>query len=112
MNDELRRMLKDSLVALKILSQHFLFITKARYMIIPEPVQFISLKLFTVALASIPGTTKMSSNPNFVCIYFVSCMLSLPKCYHFDVVGEPGTPNDPESGAGGSLSSWQGHPSR
>jgi hypothetical protein len=31
---------------------------------------------------------------------------------HLDVVGGPNTPHDPESDAGGSLSSWQGHPSR
>jgi hypothetical protein len=31
---------------------------------------------------------------------------------HLDVVGGPSTPHDPESDAGGSLSSWQGHPSR
>jgi hypothetical protein len=36
----------------------------------------------------------------------------LPKGYHLDVVGGPSTPHDPESDAGGSLSSWQGHPSR
>jgi hypothetical protein len=35
-----------------------------------------------------------------------------PKGYHLDVVGGPSTPHDPESDAGGSLSSWQGHPSR
>jgi hypothetical protein len=38
--------------------------------------------------------------------------LSLPKGYHLDVVGEPSTPHDPESDAGWSLNSWQGHPSR
>jgi hypothetical protein len=32
---------------------------------------------------------------------------TLPKCYHLDVVGGPSTPHDPESDAGGSLSSWQ-----
>jgi hypothetical protein len=37
---------------------------------------------------------------------------ALPKCYYLDVVGGPSTPYDPESDAGGSLSSWQGHPSR
>jgi hypothetical protein len=37
---------------------------------------------------------------------------SLLKGYHLDVVGGPSTPHDPESDAGGSLSSWQGHPSR
>jgi hypothetical protein len=35
----------------------------------------------------------------------------LPKDYHFDVVGGPSTLHDPESDAGGSLSSWQRHPS-
>jgi hypothetical protein len=29
-----------------------------------------------------------------------------------DVVRGPSTPHDPESNAGRSLSSWQGHPSR
>jgi hypothetical protein len=38
--------------------------------------------------------------------------MSLPKGYHLDVVGGPSTPHDPESDAGGRLSSWQGHPSR
>jgi hypothetical protein len=36
----------------------------------------------------------------------------LPKGCHLDVVGGPSTPHDSESDAGGSLSSWQGHPSR
>jgi hypothetical protein len=31
---------------------------------------------------------------------------SLPKGYHLDVVGWPSIPHDPESDAGGSLSSW------
>jgi hypothetical protein len=45
--------------------------------------------------------------------YFVILKhLSLPKGYHLDVVGGPSTPHDPESDAGGSLSYWQGHPSR
>jgi hypothetical protein len=39
-------------------------------------------------------------------------LISLLKSYHLDVVGGPSTPHDPESDAGGSLSSWQGHPSR
>jgi hypothetical protein len=34
------------------------------------------------------------------------------KGCHLDVVGGPSTPHDPESDAGGSLSSWQSHPSR
>jgi hypothetical protein len=36
----------------------------------------------------------------------------LSKGCHLDMVRGPSTPHDPESGAGGSLSSWQGHPSR
>jgi hypothetical protein len=37
---------------------------------------------------------------------------SLSKGCHLDVVRGPSTPHDPESDAGGSLSSWQRHPSR
>jgi hypothetical protein len=37
---------------------------------------------------------------------------ALSKGCHLDVVRGPSTPHDPESDAGGSLSSWQGHPSR
>jgi hypothetical protein len=37
---------------------------------------------------------------------------TLLKGYHLDVVRGPSTPHDPESDVGGSLSSWQGHPSR
>jgi hypothetical protein len=47
---------------------------------------------------------------NFV--FLPLCESALPKGYHLDVVGGPSTPPDPESDAGGSLSSWQGHPSR
>jgi hypothetical protein len=36
---------------------------------------------------------------------------SLSKGCHLDVVRGPSTPYDPESDAGGSLSSWQSHPS-
>jgi hypothetical protein len=36
---------------------------------------------------------------------------SLSKGCHIDVVRGPSTPRDPESDAGGSLSSWQAHPS-
>jgi hypothetical protein len=38
--------------------------------------------------------------------------ISLSKGCHLDVVRGPSTPHDPESDAGGSLSSWQAHPSR
>jgi hypothetical protein len=37
---------------------------------------------------------------------------SYMKLCHLDVVRGPSTPHDPESDAGGSLSSWQTHPSR
>jgi hypothetical protein len=39
-------------------------------------------------------------------------ILTLSKGCHLDVVRGPSTPHDPESDAGGSLSSWQGHPTR
>jgi hypothetical protein len=41
---------------------------------------------------------------------YIDCIIS--KGCHLDVVRGPSTPHDPESDAGGSLSSWQGHPSR
>jgi hypothetical protein len=44
-----------------------------------------------------------------ICIGIVTF---LSKGCHLDVVRGPSTPHDPESNAGGSLSSWQGHPSR
>jgi hypothetical protein len=44
--------------------------------------------------------------PIYIYIY-----ISLSKGCHLDVVRGPSTPHDPESDAGGSLSSWQGHPS-
>jgi hypothetical protein len=43
---------------------------------------------------------------------YIYIYISLPKGCHLDVVGGPSTPHDPESDAGGSLSSWLGHPSR
>jgi hypothetical protein len=43
---------------------------------------------------------------------FLAFIHPLSKGCHLDVVGGPSTPHDPESDAGGSLSSWQGHPSR
>jgi hypothetical protein len=49
----------------------------------------------------------------FASVLFVKRTLSsLSKGCHLDVVRGPSTPHDPESDAGGSLSSWQGHPSR
>jgi hypothetical protein len=50
----------------------------------------------------------MQRIPTVVNLGFVD----LSKGYHLDVVGGPSTPHDPESDAGGSLSSWQRHPSR
>jgi hypothetical protein len=44
--------------------------------------------------------------------YGVIIKQALSKGCHLDVVRGPSTPHDPESDAGGSLSSWQGHPSR
>jgi hypothetical protein len=47
-----------------------------------------------------------------IIIILLSSSFPNPKGYHLDVVGGPSTPHDPESDAGGSLSSWQGHLSR
>jgi hypothetical protein len=45
--------------------------------------------------------------------FFWKCrVLTLSKGCHLDVVRGPSTAHDPESDAGGSLSSWQRHPSR
>jgi hypothetical protein len=44
--------------------------------------------------------------------YRVGLMLLRIGVRLFYVAGGPSTPYDPESDAGGSLSSWQGHPSR
>jgi hypothetical protein len=51
-------------------------------------------------------------NVHFIHFLFMVYFNTLPKGYHLDVVGGPSTPHDPKSDAGGSLSSWQGHPSR
>jgi hypothetical protein len=37
---------------------------------------------------------------------------TISKGCHLEVVRGPSTPHDPESDASGSLSSWQGHPTR
>jgi hypothetical protein len=47
-----------------------------------------------------------------VVICRVCRLVTLSKGSHLDVVRGPSTPHDPESDAGGSLSSWQRHPSR
>jgi hypothetical protein len=47
-----------------------------------------------------------------LCLFECLTPLTLSKGCHLDVVRGPSTPHDPESDAGGSLSSWQGHPSR
>jgi hypothetical protein len=44
--------------------------------------------------------------------FFESKPEALSKGCHLEVVREPSTPHDPESDAGGSLSSCKGHPSR
>jgi hypothetical protein len=44
--------------------------------------------------------------------FILKVTTTLSKDYHLDVVGGSSTPHDPESDAGGSLSSRQGHPSR
>jgi hypothetical protein len=61
-------------------------------------------------LACFNGTfeTGKTNGDNIFAIYNVT----LSKGCHLDVVRGPITPHDPESDAGGSLSSWQGHPSR
>jgi hypothetical protein len=60
--------------------------------------------------------------PRNNCIFYLNIALikqfcgsndvALSKGCHLDVVRGPSTPHDSESDAGGSLSSWQGHPSR
>jgi hypothetical protein len=57
---------------------------------------------------SVVVSTKITLNQNSLNVG----NSSFPKDYHFDMVGGPSTLHDPKSDAGGSLSSWQGHPSR
>jgi hypothetical protein len=57
--------------------------------------------------------TQLSTQDDFTTHCYCESFKSYnPKGYHLDVVGRPSTPHDPESDASGSLSSWQGHPSR
>jgi hypothetical protein len=53
------------------------------------------------AVINIPSFIKIGSG-----------IQTLSKGCNLDVVGGPSTPHDPESDPGGSLRSWQGHPSR
>jgi hypothetical protein len=56
-------------------------------------------------------SVKSFHSPHSINLYNTIC-LALSKGCHLDVVRGPSTPHDPESDAGGSSSSWQGHPSR
>jgi hypothetical protein len=61
----------------------------------------------------VPSLSQM--DPAHIPYFFkkrFNIILPLSKGCHLDVVRGPSTPHDPESDAGGSLSSWQGHPSR
>jgi hypothetical protein len=60
----------------------------------------------------IPNGCLASEEINCCACNIYSCIwVSLPKDYHFDMVGGPSTLHDPESDTSRSLSSWQGHPS-
>jgi hypothetical protein len=70
---------------------------------------------FSMWPVSYQGKQAISSSQNF--LFFCYLLMTgfnryILKGCHLDVVGGPSTPHDPESDAGGSLSSWQGHPSR
>jgi hypothetical protein len=74
----------------------------------------LSLYFYLMAISNEPLACMkfgIEIDHRHTCIFSVKCCL-FPKGYHLDVVGGPSTPHDPESDAGGSLSSWQGHPSR
>jgi hypothetical protein len=46
---------------------------------------------------------------HLILLDFITVIIfALLNGYHLDVVGGPSTPHDPESDAGGRLSSWQG----
>jgi hypothetical protein len=55
---------------------------------------------------------KVISNLKLNSLFVFIISKSLSKGCHLDVVRGPSTPHDTESDAGGSLSSWQSHPSR
>jgi hypothetical protein len=65
--------------------------------------------LFTICIMT--STKDYDHTKDLFHIKITTCE-ALPKGCHLDVVGGPSTPHDPESHAGGSLNSWQGHPSR
>jgi hypothetical protein len=56
--------------------------------------------------------TRIMDNGQYNNFTLNALYMPLPKGCHLDVVRGPSTPHDPESDAGGSLSSWQSHPSQ
>jgi hypothetical protein len=78
---------------------------------------FVSLKCdYLVFIVSLVNATFVMCPwlrrlPHAVIFIFHTFRYSYKGC-HLDVVRGPSTPHDPKSDAGGSLSSWQGHPSR
>jgi hypothetical protein len=87
-----------------------------------SPAQFLSLFLSAClpACLSMYCLSVYNVHSFYVTIRLPTCLSystpsineALPKGCHLDVVGGPSTPHDPESDAGGSVSSWQSHPSR
>jgi hypothetical protein len=73
--------------------------------------QILKLTLTSHSLRSIEFEQLWHATNSYSDIFTVQ-KYPLPKGYHLDAVGGPSTPHDPESDAGGSLSPWQGHPSR
>jgi hypothetical protein len=76
-------------------------------------VSFLHFFIFPLALSTNSPSVSILSFPPYT--YLEKGPLkeqSLSKGCHLDVVREPSTLHDPDSDAGGSLSSWQGHPSR
>jgi hypothetical protein len=99
----------DSRVSTFIIYRHHLIYATSQIKVLPCSVflcvlQFILMKLLRVSVSRISNGMLLSS----VLIFFTI----LSKGCHLDVVRGPSTPHDPESDAGGSLSSWQEHPSR
>jgi hypothetical protein len=60
----------------------------------------------------INNAVRTSNHTELILFYIMVLMEPLSKGCHLDVVRGPSTPHDPESDAGGSLSSWKAHPSR
>jgi hypothetical protein len=69
----------------------------------------LKTKIFIIFVNNVSGYAKSCNKKCFENETIIEILL---KGCHLDVVGGPSTPHDPESYAGGSLSSWQGHPSR